>query len=382
MAKLKVDTVTNAAGNAAPNFSDGVSIAGTAIASVNTLQYNETTGATPSGTMLGGLWKNTATGEFFMYTGSLGWTAITSTDAAPVWAGNTMFVAGGSPTYQYQSSTNVIEYKSINSSANTTDFGDLSVARISVSGVGGGGRVVMAGGQNTSGGNETVIDYITAATPSNATDFGNLTYGRFKISAGTTGTRAVFEAGHYHSNYGVTVIDYVTILTAANAVDFGDPQYTHIDKGFTSNGVYLHTAGGRGDGAGSMQTHSARVTMATLGSANWSGQLSVARGMSAGVSSETRAVFVAGYGQYNAATNVMDYYTYANNNNAVDFGDLPSGSPYATFSGCSNGTIGTVAGGGPYGANKIRKITIATPSNATEFGTLSVGRRSSCCASA
>ena len=65
-----------------------------------------------------------------------------------------------------------------------------------------------------------MIDSVTIATTGNSTNFGNVTVARRYVT-GTSGTvRGVFCSG-YSTDYDNT-IDYVTIATAGNATDFGD----------------------------------------------------------------------------------------------------------------------------------------------------------------
>jgi hypothetical protein len=80
-----------------------------------------------------------------------------------------------------------------------------------------GGRGAFAGGY--SGSNINVIDYITIATTGNATDYGDLSVNRRMGGAVANKTRAVF-AGGYSSGYS-NVIDYMTIRTGGTATDFG-----------------------------------------------------------------------------------------------------------------------------------------------------------------
>ena len=76
------------------------------------------------------------------------------------------------------------------------------------------------GGGNDGSGRKNVIDYITIATTGNATDFGDLTSTRGDIAAASSPTRGVFCGGDTPTL--VNTIDYVEILTTGNAVDFGD----------------------------------------------------------------------------------------------------------------------------------------------------------------
>jgi hypothetical protein len=67
------------------------------------------------------------------------------------------------------------------------------------------------------------IDYITIATTGNATDFGDLTQTRSILGAASSQTRGLF-AGGFNGESGnlVNTIDYVEIGTTGNATDFGD----------------------------------------------------------------------------------------------------------------------------------------------------------------
>ena len=67
-----------------------------------------------------------------------------------------------------------------------------------------------------------VIDYVTMASAGNATDFGNLTVARSVPAAASNTTRATFGGGHSSSTPSANTIDYVTIDTTGNATDFGD----------------------------------------------------------------------------------------------------------------------------------------------------------------
>lgn len=92
----------------------------------------------------------------------------------------------------------------------------MTVARINIAGgCSDGDRGLTAGGE-VAGTN--VIDYVTIATTGNATDFGDLTVSRGRTADCSDGTRALFGGGYNKTN----VIDYVTVQTIGNATDFGD----------------------------------------------------------------------------------------------------------------------------------------------------------------
>ena len=65
------------------------------------------------------------------------------------------------------------------------------------------------------------IDYITIASTGNATDFGDLTSIRGYMPGVNSTTRGVTGGGSNGST-GVDIMEYITIATTGNATDFGD----------------------------------------------------------------------------------------------------------------------------------------------------------------
>ena len=65
------------------------------------------------------------------------------------------------------------------------------------------------------------LDYISIGTTGNASDFGNLTQARFYLSGCSGHTRGVFGSGRVSPAMVVTM-DYITIASTGNATDFGD----------------------------------------------------------------------------------------------------------------------------------------------------------------
>jgi len=76
---------------------------------------------------------------------------------------------------------------------------------------------VFAGGRRPAENPLDDIDYITIATTGNATNFGNLTVARNYAGGLSNSTRGVFAGGGTRN-----VMDYITIDTTGNASDFGD----------------------------------------------------------------------------------------------------------------------------------------------------------------
>ena len=93
-----------------------------------------------------------------------------------------VFGGGNSPD---TASSNVIEFITIASEGNATDFGDLTVARISGGGASSKTRGLFCGGYAYPGSvvQKNEIDFVTIATTANATDFGDLTTNRRNMDA-------------------------------------------------------------------------------------------------------------------------------------------------------------------------------------------------------
>ena len=81
-------------------------------------------------------------------------------------------------------------------------------------------RALLGGGGTPSKSN--VIDYVTIDSTGNATDFGDLTVSASARFCVTNNTRAVWGGGYTGSPTQTNVLDYVTIATTGNAADFGD----------------------------------------------------------------------------------------------------------------------------------------------------------------
>jgi hypothetical protein len=84
-----------------------------------------------------------------------------------------------------------------------------------------GNRGIFGGGWYDAGHLDT-IEYITISTPGNATDFGDLSQGRYGLAACSNGLydRGVFGGGAVTAY--VNTIDYVTISNPGNATNFGN----------------------------------------------------------------------------------------------------------------------------------------------------------------
>jgi hypothetical protein len=79
---------------------------------------------------------------------------------------------------------------------------------------------LWAGGYTTTTVN--TIDYVTIASTGNATDFGDLTTARRYVASASSEIRGLFAGGQNDASASSNVIDYVTIASTGNATDFGD----------------------------------------------------------------------------------------------------------------------------------------------------------------
>ena len=146
--------------------------------------------------------------------------------------------AGGQAPNQYATT---ITYFAIPVVATSSTFGNLSQGRTNPTGTGSDVRMLIAGGFYYSGSEaldnrvRNDIDYITMATTGNSTDFGDLTVKRTSTGSTSNNVRAVFIGGFAGTSGRTNTIDYVTIDTTGNASDFGD---------MSGAGSYASTASG------------------------------------------------------------------------------------------------------------------------------------------
>jgi hypothetical protein len=186
----------------------------------------------------------------------------------------------GGYTGSSNTSSNIIDYVTINTTGNATDFGDLATQTRLSGGCSSTTRAVIGGGDPQAGGprDTNVIQFVTIASTGNASDFGDLLASTNQITACSNNTRGVY-AGGYTSDV-INVIQYITIASTGNATDFGD--------------------------------------------------LLSALSVVAGCSSSTRGVFGGG----SPTTNVIQFVTISTTGNSTDFGDLTVARH--SMGGCSN----------------------------------------------
>ena len=127
---------------------------------------------------------------------------------------------------------NTIDFITIATTGDASDFGDLSVTQRLGTGFSNSIRGFKATGEQQSGN----IDFLIIATLGNATNFGSLSQSRVEGGGMTSPTRGVIAGGYAPST--VNTMDYIEIATTGNAIDFGDlsAATSFIGDGATSNG--------------------------------------------------------------------------------------------------------------------------------------------------
>jgi hypothetical protein len=166
-----------------------------------------------------------------------------------------------------------LNYFSTGTSGNASSFGTMTRTGIYWAAFNDATYGVFAGGAANGGVtnyNNNVIDYITIQTPGNGTDFGDLTVGRAFIDAGGNSTRMIISAG-YTGSYS-NVMDYVSPATPGNATDFGDTSENKYETKCASNATRLTSMGGQGQNSGTLNVIE-YVTIDTTGNTTDFGDL-------------------------------------------------------------------------------------------------------------
>ena len=142
--------------------------------------------------------------------------------------------SGGGSAASADAGTNIIDYVTINTTGNATDFGDLILACTDVSACSNVTRGIIFGGRSNSTAFNT-IDYITIASTGNATDFGDLTQKVSYCAAAASLVYAIRSGGAVNDSAATNVMDYITIASTGNSTDFGDMTNTLTQHAGCSN---------------------------------------------------------------------------------------------------------------------------------------------------
>ena len=277
------------------------------------------------------------------------------------------------------SSLNSLQFVTIATAGNTTDFGDLADSSIGKASFGSATRGFWAGGDSVPGQQDnSAIEFTIISSSGGGNDFGDMTSTKAYLNGMSNDIRGFFVGGATTPEYvNQNVIEFVTMASTGDASDFGDLSTT--TRNFSSaasntRGIIQLGQTGNDNTKRLIQF----ITLSTLGDAQDFGEVTtLAKSGSAAVASSTRACFMGGVGTTGDAShvsNVIDFVTISTLGNAQDFGDMTVAVD--NFAETSNSIRGLHAGGrtGTPAAealqNVIGFITIASTGNASDFGDL------------
>jgi hypothetical protein len=217
--------------------------------------------------------------------------------------------------------TNAIDYVTVSTPSNATDFGD-AIAASSQNGSSGAcdaSRAVMAGQDIDGVGRTNQIEYFTCGTPGNSSDFGDLTSARIGNPMVNDATRGV-ALGGYSGSY-VNTCDYITIQTTGNATDFGDLTESVYGGSAAGDTTYGLRGGGYGGSASNVIDY---ITIQTTGNATDFGDLLSVTNGNGGCSNGTYGHFSGGWSGSTLLSDINNV-VIATPGNATDHGDLSYG---------------------------------------------------------
>ena len=166
----------------------------------------------------------------------------------------------------------VINFITVASTGDATDFGDCITNRETPGACGNRTRAIWGGGTGPSPyASRTDIDLVTIASTGDATDFGDLTVARYSVGALSNGVRGVWAGGAPGSPYAaINTMDFVTVTSTGNAQDFGDLVVAVQNPLTASNATRGIFAGGLDP---SRSTNIASITISTRGDTTHFGDL-------------------------------------------------------------------------------------------------------------
>ena len=316
----------------------------------------------------GALRFNTDSNKLELYDGNQ-WVEIVATSPEAQTGGTRGVFMGGANEPSPNTTYNTLDYVTISTTGNATDFGDLSAVKQEANAFSSATRGFYFGGDPAL----TAIETFVFSSTGNATSFGNLTGGSKTGIGLANSTRGI--AALCTNPATTNVINYVTMASTGSGIDFGDNTTNAVANG---TGCSSATRGIFAGGQPASNTIGF-ITISTLGDTTDFGDLSRGRFGMSGTSNATRGLFSGGY-VAPTGLNTIDYISIATLGNAQDFGDLNTAGVNYT-AGCSSPTR-SIRGGGadnaaPTGnySNAIDYVTFMSAGNAVDFGDLTAGRR-------
>ena len=352
MSEIRVNNLSNESSTGGPTISGITTFSGTNF-------FVPPVGSTaqrPQDPQKGAIRFNTDTAHLEYYRGdTIGWSEIEASNVE-LDGGHRGLFGGGTP------GINTIEYITISTLGNGTDFGDRTINKSELASCSSNTRGIFWGGTKDPEGVTNIIDFVTIASTGDAQDFGDLPNNKKEIAACSNEIRGLCAGGGAGD---ANAIHYITIASTGNSKDFGDLSFANNNITCTQNstrGLFQN----RNEPSGN--NHIDYVTIASMGNGEDFGDSTDARyGGASMVCSSTRGIFGGGYAP--GITNLIDYVTTATLGNAIDFGDLTAAGYMCC--GCSSPTRGVFGARGVHPAgvvNTMDYIQIATTGNAADFG--------------
>ena len=225
----------------------------------------------------------------------------------------------------------------------------------------GGTRGIIGSGYSIPGGSgANNIDFVTIPTAGNATDFGDLQYGNAYRGALASNTRGIFVNGQNDQT-----TDFITFSSTGNSDSFGEITNDNMGGATFSNQIKGFRGGG--SDAGSHTEQIIAMTIATTGSFFDFGDLVENSTYMNGCGNPVRAIIMGGANP-SADINTIQYLSMGSEGDAVDFGDLTKTRKYISCLSNSTRAIAAGGGGGEDRNTMMEFVTIASTGNAMEFG--------------
>ena len=277
--------------------------------------------------------------------------------------GRAIFPGGAASPYKE------IQVVDISSGGIAQSFGDLSQEAQLPGSASSSTRMLVTMGY-TAPATTNTIEFITIANIASSTDYGDLTVARRRTQSLSNSTRAVHVGGSGSSPTPYfNTIDFNTIATAGNSTDFGDTLSAAVTHGgsvaSSTRGVYS-----AGQVSGSYVNTIEFITIATTGNGQDFGDLNggaIGYHFRGSICDSTRGLFAGGYNPSNQVQNKIDFVTIATTGNATDFGDL---SVARRSGGGTSNSIHSIFAGGylPGVSNTIDRVSIQSTGDAVDFG--------------
>ena len=154
-------------------------------------------------------------------------------------------MGGYTPAASPTNASNVIDYTTMSEKSAFIDFGDLSDGRERTGAVASPTRGVHIGGinaPNQSSPYSDTMEFVTISTLGNATDFGDMQDGRVFCSSASNAIRGIIVGDSYPIT---NVITFITISTLGEDKDFGDMNVARDGAASAASPTRIVTMGGR-----------------------------------------------------------------------------------------------------------------------------------------